>query len=138
MKLKILIAALAFLFTAQLASAQVSIQYGTSVSNTGPTNSFSLQFYGESATAFVVDAWIEPNFWWNPYRPQFGGVVTGVTGSLNTVNSSSYSSPASFDGNISVNWAGYGYVTFYVTVGLYDSTTDMMWYETYYTGVTCN
>src|SRR5690606_16103097 len=133
MKLKILIAASAFLFTVTLASAQVSIQYGTSVANTGPTNSFSLQFYGESATAFVVDAWISSS----PSAPQYFGTVTNVTGSLNTVNSYYYSSPASFDGYISNNWAGSGGTAFYVTVGLYDSTTDMMWYETYYTGVGC-
>ena len=135
MKLKILIAALAFLFTIQLASAQVSIQYGTSVANTGPTNTFSLQFYGESATAFVVDAWIEAYY---PHAPQYSGTIANATGSLNTVNSYSYTSPGSFDGTISVNWAGYGTAVFYVTVGLLDSTTDSMWYETYYTGVTCN
>lgn len=135
MKLKRSIALLAFLFVANLASAQVSIQYGTNVSNTGPTNPFSLQFYGESATAYVVDAWIEVVV---PYAPQYYGVVTNVTGSLNSPNGSTYVGPASFDGYITVNWAGFGGVVFYVTVGLYNSTTDQMWYETYYTGVGCN
>lgn len=134
MKLKFFIAAVAFLFTVQLASAQVSIQYGTSVANTGPTNAFSLQFYGESNTAYVVDAWIET---YSPYAPQFFGTVTNVTGSLNSVNGYPFSSPSSFDGYISTNWSGNGGVAFYVTVGLYDSTTDRMWYETYYTGVGC-
>ncbi|GAB2977828.1 hypothetical protein GCM10027049_11380 [Mucilaginibacter puniceus] len=134
MKLKIFIAALAFLFTVKLASAQVSIQYGTSVANTGPTNAFTLQFYGESATAYVVDAWIESSY---PYAPQYFGTVTNATGSLNSPNSWYYSGPASFDGYIYNNWAGNGGTAFYVTVGLYDSTTDRMWYETYYTGVGC-
>jgi hypothetical protein len=131
MKLKIFIAALAFLFTVKLASAQVSIQYGTSVANTGPTNAFSLQFYGESNTAYVVDAWIEasPRYYY--------GTVTNVTGSLNSVNGYPFSSPSSFDGYISTNWSGNGGVAFYVTVGLYNATTDQMWYETYYTGVGC-
>ena len=44
MKLKIFIAVLAFLFTVKLATAQVSIQYGTSVANTGPTNAFPYNF----------------------------------------------------------------------------------------------
>jgi len=135
MKAKILIAALTFLFTVNLASAQVSIQYGTNISNTGPTNPFSLQFYGESATAFVVAAWIETSY---PYAPQYYGVATNASGSVNTVNTYSFISPATFDGYLTVNWAGFGGAAFYVTVRLYDSTTDRMWDETYYTGVGCN
>lgn len=134
MKLKIFIAAVVFLFTVNLASAQVSIQYGTSVANTSTSIPYTLNFYGESATAYVVDAWIETSY---PYARQFGGVVTNVSGSLSSVNGTSFIAPSSLSGNLSVNYSGSGYAVFYVTVGLYDSTTDRMWYETYYTGVSC-
>lgn len=135
MRLKIFIAAVVFLFTVQLASAQVSIQYGTSISNTGPTNHYVLNFYGESPTAYVVSAQIDTS---NPYYPWYYGVATGVTGSLNTPNSWNYVGPGKFEGDLYVNYSGNGGTAFYVTVGLYNSTTDQMWYETYYTGVGCN
>jgi len=135
MKLKIFIAALALLFTTKLASAQVSIEYGTNIANTGPSNHYVLHFYGESATAYVVDAYIEAYY---PHAPYYYGVATGVSGSLNTQNSWNYVGPGTFEGNLSVNYSGSGGVAFYVTVGLYNSTTDQMWYETYYTGVGCD
>ena len=135
MRLKIFIAALALLFTVKFASAQVSIEYGTSISNTGPTNHYVLHFYGESATAYVVSAQIDNP---NSYYPHLYGVATGVSGSLNTPNNISYNGPGTFEGDLYVNYSGFGGAAFYVTVGLYNSTTDQMWYETYYTGVGCN
>ena len=133
MRLKIFIAALALLFTVKLTSAQVSI--GTaSISNTGPTNHYVINIYGESLTAYVVSAQIETS----PYSPSYYGVATNVSGYLNTANGWTYTGPGTFEGDLSVNYSGYGSAGFYITLGMYDATSDRMWYETKYTLVWCN
>lgn len=132
MKLKLSIALLAFLFTVNLASAQIDVQTAQ-ISNTGPVNAYSVQFLNESPTAYVVSASIStfPS-------PQLYGVATGISGNLDTPNSWNYVGPGSFKGNLYVNWAGYASATFYIYIGIYDSTTDMMWYDTIVTAVSAN
>lgn len=133
MRLKIFIAALAFLFTVKLASAQISFS-SAGIANTGPTNHFVLNIYGESLTAYVVGAYIQTS----PYPPNYYGVATGVSGLLNSVNSWTYTTPGTFEGDLYVNWSGYGSAGFYIDVAMYDATTDRMWYETHYASVWCN
>ncbi len=133
MRLKIFIAALTFLFTVKLASAQISFS-SASISNTGPTNHFVLNIYGESLTAYVVSAYVQTS----PYPPIYYGVATGVSGYLNSPNSWTYTAPGTFEGDLYVNWSGYGSAGFYINVAMYDGTTDRMWYETHYAHVQCN